>query len=496
MTAPPSTRIRGGELHRWATALFVFTGCAAVYACLSRGIWLDEFWSLRLGDPALSLPALIEQRWLRDTNPMTANLLYRLAAASGAQDIVALRLILNVPAGVMLLTATWWLARGSPTRSAFYVVFAILVVGLPAFVATFSDFRAYFWQLCAAAILVMFAYRLTLDTPSAVPRPLTALGIAALVAALTLHFVSALIVSVLVAGFLLQLIRKRDRGVFIAIGIPAALCWTAMLAMFVVQYRRVAQEVDASWIGTSTPDALWITAGTLAAALLANPAAAAFALLSSRGVPPAERDFVALLATGAAAGIALVLLINAWRPIVVDRYLLGWQVALCGIIAAYASRVVAGGRWKLSLVVACSAASVALTAYQKARETGWNGTRDHIAGIARDCPATTVHAISPWRLKAQRGSRAAAHERPVFDGAYRRLARTAGFAVSLVPDGARVLDVPVACPSLLWIEHSGGRRLSDPAALLRAADLGYRQPARVSMYASDDGVVITARRND
>lgn len=495
MTAPPSTLLRGDALNRWSVTLFVFAGCAAVFACVSRGIWLDEFWSIRLGETTLPLAALVEQRWLRDTNPMTANLFYRVAAASGAQDIAALRLVLNVPAALTLLAATWWLARTSPTRSAFYVVFAMLIVGLPAFTAAFSDFRIYFWQLCAAATLVNFAYRLTVDTPSAVPRPLTALGIAALVAGLTLHFVSALIVSALVAVFLIHLVRKRDMRALIAVAVPAVLCWSAMLAMFVLQYRRVAQDMDASWIGTSTPEALYIAAGTPAVALLANPAATAFALLSSRDshTLQAERAFVALLAIGVAAGIALVLLINAWRPIMVDRYLLGWQVALCGIVAVYASRAVAGGGWKLYLVVACSAASVALTAYQNARETGWDGTRDHIVEAVRSCPATSVYAISPWRLKAQRGSRAAALERLVFDEAYRRLAREAGFAVLLVSDAARVLDIPAECPALLWIEHSGGRRLSDPLALLRAADLRYSQATQISMYASDDGVVIAAR---
>lgn len=498
MTAAlPTSSFRVGELHRWAFTLFVFAGFAAVYACINRGIWLDEFWSMRLGDASVRLATLVEQRWLRDTNPMAANLLYRVAAESGFRDVAGLRLVLNLPAAALLLVTTLSMARASPTRSPFYVVLAILVVALPAFAATFSDFRAYFWQLCSVTVALQYAYRMIVEPSPATSFMSIVPGVLALVAALTLHFVGGFIVSVLVVCILFHFARERDWPRFAAIAVPAALCWSAMLAMFVVQYRQLAQDLDVSWIGTSTPDALAIVGTTLAAALLANPAAAAFALLARRvggDEIQRERAFVILLATGIAVGAALLLLVNGRQAIIVDRYLLTWQVAVCAIIAVHAGAAVAGGGWRLYVVVGVSALSVTLSAYGQSRQTGWDGTRDFIAASVRNCPETTVHAISPWRLKAGRSSRAAALERPVFDRAYRRLAQDAGFAVAIVPDAARVLNIPAQCPSLLWIEHSGGRRLSDPAALLRAAGLGYAQPARVSMFASDDGVVIAARR--
>lgn len=487
------------SLRRWSRALFAFAGIAAIYACVTRGIWLDEFWSLRLGDPSLPFATLVEQRWLRDTNPMTANLLYRLAAETGLRDVAGLRLALNLPAAALLLATTLKLDRTSPTRSPFYIVFAILLVALPAFVATFGDFRAYFWQFCAAAVLLQFAYRIIVDAPS-IPKPTllgTALAITALAAALTLHFVGALVASVLVACFLLRFARERNWRLFSAIAVPAALCWSAMLVMFFLQYRRISQDLDTSWIATSTPDALLITGTALSAALIANPAAAALAVLAPRvasDATPGKRAFVMLLATGVAIGAAFLLLVNGWQSVIVDRYLLVWQVAVCAVIAVHAAPAIAAAGWKLYAVIAFSTLSVAVGTYKQSREIGWNGTRDFIASALGDCSETKVYAISPWRLRAQRGSRAAALERPVFEDAYLRLARDAGFGVAIVPDAARILDIPARCPSLLWIEHSGGRRLAGAVEVLRDAGLGFASPARVSMFSTADGVVIVARR--
>lgn len=479
----------GVRVSAGAVVAIALTG--AVYAASTRGIWLDEFWSLRLGDPAVPVAQAIERLWLRDTNPVWANLLYRLAAESGARDITALRLLLNVPASVLLLAGTLLFTRTSPTRDPFYLVLAMLVVSLPAFVATFSDYRAYHWQICAAGLLCQAGYRIMVEPAAPSSR---ALSVVALFAALTLHFVAGLLVAVITGLLLLVLGRRRRWRSFVTIGLVVGLAGSSMLALAAVQGARISRTIDASWIETSTLDALSVIAVALSAALLANPAAAAFALLAPRELTKNSREYLLLLLAGLAIGAALLLIANAFRPLIVDRYLLPWQVAVCAVLAVLVAPTLARGGWKLYAVAACCVLSIGVTTLRQSREIGWNGTQDFIAAAVQRCPATRVYAISPWRLRSSRHSRAAALEAPVFEGAYRRLATDARFAVTFVPDAARVLDIPRGCPSLLWIEHSGGARLGGATALLRDAGIGWTHRARVSRFATADGVVVIAER--
>ncbi len=468
----------------------------AVYAAVTRGIWLDEFWSLRLGNPGVPLFDAVDRLWLGDTNPFGANLLYRLAVGTGVRDIGALRVILSVPATLLFLAGTAIFSRSSPARDPFYLVMAMLVVALPAFVATFGDFRIYHWQLCAVAVCLQAAYRIMVEGSAApLGRVATILALVAVVAALSLHFVAGFLVAAAIAPMLLHLVRLRRWRTATAIALAAALAGSATFIMAVIQYGRISQTVDASWIETTTLDAMLMMAGALSAPFLANPAAAAVALVVPRAPPGDRRTFVLVIAAGVVLGGALLTGINAVRPVIVDRYLVPWQPAMCAILAAAIARSLRCG-WRLYMVAGCCALSIAVTTVRQSREVGWKGTRDFIASTVRRCPATRVYAISPWRLRNTRDSRAANLERPVFVEAYQRLARNAGFAVAFVPDALRVLDVPAACPLLVWIEHSGGRRLGDAASLLGQARLGFVQPVRVSRFATDDGIVLVAVRND
>jgi hypothetical protein len=114
-----------------------------------QGPALDEFWSLHLADPRVPLPDLFQERWLRDPHPPLANLLYRLAAIAGGQDINRMRLMLNVPALAALACFTILIASTARRNKSFYYVFSLSVLGLPHTIQYFADFRTYFVQIVA-----------------------------------------------------------------------------------------------------------------------------------------------------------------------------------------------------------------------------------------------------------------------------------------------------------------------------------------------------------
>lgn len=473
-----------------------------VHVCFARGPWLDEFWSIRMGDPRLPLLDLADRRWLHDTNPVWANLLYRMASATGAETVGWLRLVLNLPAFLLFALLSLILSRRSPSRSPFYLLLAILIVALPAFNTSFSDYRFYFWQWCWMGMLLQFGHWLLVEGDEVKLPPgktAKALGLASVFGAVGLHFVGGLIASVFVGLLLLALARRRALRTVAALAVPAALVWSSMLAFAIRQYSNVSRELDYSWIETTTPLALYFAGIVIAGALFANPVATVSAVAGRGDTAHAatwnrRRAFIGLLAASIVASGLLLLALNSVRPLIVDRYLQSWQLMVSAMIAAAAGPAISASRWRVYGVVAFACVSIGLTTVQQARERGWYATRDYITAEVRHCPATRVHAISSWRLRSVRDSSVARIEGAVFADAYAMLAREAGFTVSIVPAEIRVLDVPAACGLLLWVEHAGGRRLRSAREMLEKAELGFAQRARVRLFRSADGVVLSAER--
>jgi len=481
--------------------------CAAV-ASLSRGIWLDEFWSRHNSDPSASWPELAH-RWLNDPHPLLPNLLYRLVLAAGGDSIGWSRIVLNAPAVLALGAATLFFHQRSKTSHPFYIVLAILLISLPSFIDSFSNLRSYLWQICWAGIVAQFLF-FTLtegfgERGESRPRAMVslaaplALGMVAIFVSINLHFLGGVVISVAIALLLGHLLHRRAWRPFGAIAAAAALAWLAILIQVALQYRNVARNLDFNWIATSTTDALAAFAGAIGLIVIVSPLAAWLAVFGrdkSVGDDPAlaasERDFIRLLLLALGLSALLLLALNALKPVVVDRYLLGWQVLACAIVAAAAARALTASRLLFASFVLIASLFVLGATIHFARAKAWHAGRDHIAAAVRACPSTTVYAMSPWRLGNARNSRLAAFESPVFADAYRQLARQGGFSVAILPEAQKLVPVDGACPTLLWVEHAGPG--STPDAVLRAAGIGFPPGTRLALFKSQSGFVLIARR--
>jgi hypothetical protein len=479
--------------------------CAAL-ASLSRGIWLDEFWSRHNADPAASWPE-IAHRWLNDPHPLLPNLLYRLVLATAGDAIGWSRILLNAPAMLALCAATLFFHQRSRTSHPYYIVLATLLISLPSFIDSFSNLRSYLWQICWAGIVAQFLF-FTLTEPSGErgePRADTsasqaaplALGTIAIFVSINLHFLGGAVISVAIALLLGHVVRRRAWRSFRAIAEAAALAWLAILAQAALQYRNVARNLDFNWIATSTADALTAFAGAIGMIVIVSPIAAwlaVFGRAKSAGGDPAlaaaERDFIRLLLLTLGLSALLLLVLNAVKPVVVDRYLLGWQVLACAVLAAAAARALNASRLLYGSFVLVAALFVLGAAIHFARAKAWHAGRDHIAATVRACPSAKVYAMSPWRLGA-RDSRLAAFESPVFADAYRQLARQAGFTLAILPDAQKLIPVDGPCPTLLWVEHAGPG--STPDAVLRAAGISFPPGTRLSLFKSQSGFVLIAQ---
>ena len=475
-----------------AGVFFLFVAIALCAAALLRGIWLDEFWSLILADPAQEADAMAS-RWAKDAHPILPNILYHLVLRIAGDAIALDRILLNLPALLVFLAASWMFWSRSAAPRAFHIVFAVLLVSLPSFVNGFTEFRSYAWQMCWTGILVQLIHFLTTGRGATRAEPAPRIvGAIAVFVAINLHFVGGVIVSAAVALLLFALARLRARAWMLTLGGAAAAAWLAMLVQAAIQVPNIRQTLDVSWIGTPLTAAVAMFGAAIGMIAIVNPVALLLSIVRRGGAVGAERDFLALVLTAMAASMALLLAANAVKPILIDRYLVSWQVLGCGVVAALSCRAIASSRLHAWLFGGAAALACLAGSIHYARTGAWDLTRDHIAAAVRECPSTSVYAMNPWRVAAP-GSRVGAFEGETFAFGYRKLAREAGFEVRMVPDDMTALPVSSECPTLLWIEHSGpDNRAPD---VLRAARLSVPAGTRLGMLRGRSGFVLVAQQD-
>lgn len=501
-TAAPETRASpAANADAIAVALFAFVAACAIYAALMRGVWIDELWSSYLGDATIPFSEYFHRRLLHEVNPMTANSLYRLVAIVGITDTGWSRIALNLPGLALLVAASFGFTRHSPSRSPFYLTFAILIVALPAFVSAFADFRSYSLQLCWGTILLQYLYWLIAegrDPP--MPLWLKTVSFASVAGSVILHFLTGIIVSTTIGVALLYLAREGRWVAFKSVAMPAGLAWLTMLVLAAWQYSHFRYDLDHSWITTTPAQAAMMAGATVATALLTNPIATGFALVGDRGSTTdaqAERAlrkrFVLVLMAGLMLSGSLMFAINSLRPMLVARYLVFWQLVVCAVVAAFGARAVFANRLRLAALAGVAGVWVAMTSISVARERNWEATRDYIAASVQSCPSTRVYAMSVWEAAKERDTRYAALERPTIVEGYRRLAREADFSVTIVDRKSPPLDLGTACPTLLWVEHLVDRVFPDANAVLAAGGLRFDRPARLGWFRTGNGLVVIAR---
>jgi hypothetical protein len=466
---------------------------AAVDAAL-RGAWLDEFWTLELSDTRPGLPALIRDGWLRDTHPPIFNAWATLLGSLGVSSIAAGRLASNLLAAALMLVAAWRLSKRMPDQAGFNVVLLLLVLSLPQATDAFATYRSYFWQIAAVATLasvarLVAAARVDLDLRRDVD--LVAIACVATAAAVGLHYIGGLFGGLLAGAAALSALRRGLRRWAILLLAAAALASLFIVASVLLQAPNWAADFDHSWIDLPGLQAAGVPAGLALAAIGHNPVAFSGLLLRPAEHDDSERRFVVLVGGVLAVGIAIILAVHAFRPIVVDRYLYAVPVLVSALMAVPAARLVQRRRL-FGLLALVSVAVVAAPLIQSGIKPLWNEDADTIAGIVADCPTTRVYAASGWALGPAAETRAARREDPVFERAYRLLSRRHGYAVSFIGQNGTAHAAPGRCPVLLWVEHTPNDAEEDLPAAVEESGLKGLEEARLSVIRSPTGIVVRA----
>jgi hypothetical protein len=392
-------------------------------------------------------------------------------------------------------------SRRLPDQAGFNMVLLLLVLSLPQAMDAFATYRAYFWYIAAVGTLVLVARHVTStkdDLDWRTDIDIAAITVVAVATSIGLHYVGGLFGGLLSGAIVLSAYRRGLRRWAMLIFATAALASLFVAASVLLQAPNWATEFDHSWIDLPVFAALGVPVSLAVTAIFHNPIPLVGLWLG--GSRPGESrpsesqtHFVAMIGGVLVVGVAIVLAVHAFRPIVVDRYLFAVPVLVCALMAVPAARF-AQGSLLFGLLALVSVAVAAAPLVQDGIKPFWREDARTIAKIVSDCPTTTIYAASGWALGPAADTRTARREDPVFARAYRLLADSHGYAVRFIGQNGAAQARLGACPVLLWFEHSPNNAEDDLPAAVEEAGLTGLDNARLSAVRSPTGFVIRADR--
>lgn len=439
---------------------------------------------------------LIRDGWLRDAHPPLFNAWATLLASLGVDSIAAGRLVSNGLAATAMLLAARSLSRRMPELAGFNMIVLLLTLSLPQAMDAFASYRSYFWQIAAMGTLVMVARHVAsvksdLDLRKDVDLAMIA-GLAT-VASIDLHYIGALFGGLLAGAIALFAFARGLRRWAALMLASAGLASLLIVVSVALQISNWAEEFDHSWIDLPGFEALGVIGAVVVGAIVHNPVPLLGLWIGRTRGDASERRFAAMIASVLTVGVAIVLAAHAFKPIVVDRYLLAVPVLICGLMAVPAARI-ARDSLPFGLLVLVSVAVAAGPMVERGIKPLWREGARTVAGIVKSCPATRVFAASGWAVGPAYETRTARREDAVFERAYRVLARDHGFAVEYIGQNGVAHASPGACPVVLWFEHTPNEAEDDLPAAVDAAGLSGLQAARLSVVRTGTGFVIRADR--
>ena len=480
------TAQRQSRTFSWELA-WVLISCSiglvfVVLYALRSGTWLDDYWQLWIsGAPARLLAA----RLAGDQHPPWFNLFGRLIVAITAGNVWYARsvnLVAAVAALAIGLRAIPELEAALRWRIFLLVITSAGLIGLTDLAATF---RVYPWLLVLAALQGAFLLAIA-------ERREVRGWIAALVTTLSiaLHYAHAIgaIAIAIVTIFIAWRHKQYRSGAWVAAAM--ILATLVDLAVAIVQLPHWSSNFDVNWIDQRDFHPLTLLGGLLTNYLMFNLVAGVLILTALvRG--DAKRMLLALAPLPLA--LAVWLLFDAFRPILVPRYL----ASTCALFSVAA----AVGWTDLRLRSPANAAIALLAAFQPLfyallsppRAGLEEGAR--IAGaITRGCTEARTYGIPAWRFRDRPESKTARFESPVMGFAYVEAGSRYGLRPQIVS-----APTPVAltrCPLIVWMDTAKGIDRFPAAVVLRHARLEVAEPFVGRFQPTQNGAVLLITQSD
>ena len=491
--APISKRILSVVDYCLASLVGIF-GIAIALLTLKRGIWWDEFVLLGFSTPGTSPREFLHEMITQDTNPISYYGMVYLLRAAGITNIMVLRSInlLGLPLAIFALSYGY---RHKIINLSQAVIVWMLFASSPIFYDQFANLRCYFFLYAAslATSIIWYVLMLQLDSDKRLSTTTIAIWAADLMFFANLHYFATIFGGVLTAVLLIRLaIRLYWREVIVIAGIGLAAAAPAVV-LGTLQLISIPKE-QMSWISSG-----FIRSFELSGRMIEYAAARNFAVAVGIVVTCVHvikdwtkwlefRNAVVLLAL-VVLFLGVLIVANAVKPIIVDRYL------IAGAGAITLSVAIVSARSETSVWLPTAVGIVALLLQAKflysipsVEEGGWLPSARAVAQLKSDCPTTDVFAYPPYGPR-ERNEYDISVGLKINKASYGYYANKLGFSYEdLLPGASVVAEGP--CPSVIWIEqmHFPGARADQ---ILNELRVSARGPLEMRRYGS--GTVIVVR---
>jgi len=461
-------------------ALVLLVGVAVALSTLGRGFWLDEFWTLASSRREHTGAEFFELM-RREVHPPLHYWLIQLAQWAGLTDPFALR-ALNLLAIPIVLWACWLAHRDGALSRQQGVVLIALYASSAMFLDVFAELRGYFLLFSLSVSLALVWRVLARRARENLPWTPAVLGLwfFLLLLFVNLHYFAVPLGGLLTLALLW---RRRDRSGLALAALSAAAA--APMLYFLALQAPYMQDGLIAWIRTGRIDAAFVIGDSIVSAaafnLIAIGCACVALLIAAQNRDWRDMRDEVLLAGVLGAYFVVLILINAYRPVIVDRYLAagGGAVAVLVALLAANSRAPAWG--------AVAACVFALAAQARALHTqayihpGWEASADAVAAEVASCPSARVFIDPVGDLDGVAMLTASRRYGLEFYAARK------GLSVTEIGPGAR-LPPPGECPNLIWVEHFPAPPNADGADLLARFNL--EAEGRAKLVRAGTGVVL------
>lgn len=446
---------------------------AMLLAIDGRGPWYDEFYSYYVTRPGTQWLTAWPV-WMRDNHPP---LFYALAwATNGLGETMAQRRLVNIGILVVGCLALWLLYRRNAAFRKMALPYLLGLASFPPAIYYASELRSNFLVLASSAVAVAALSSLARPNHTAATWRGFAFLVVALAVGFSVHLTASVILGALGVAFGVALICARDwRGVRVLLiaGIIAILPFALSTG---AQFSAMEANTRSFWIPAGFTAARWSVQKFVEEALFANWVLTIIGVgglgwlawrdLRQRQVS-AMGGLALTLCGGMALAIVVLLALHMWRPLVIDRYLIGLAppmamllaVGVLALIDALKATTLPRGLAPLMwcALVLGTFGAIYNNLNTTVSQPSWDGTARTIAGMVRRCPGTVVHADQSWNQSLIDAP--PVENRTVVPFAYRWAARRHGIVVE--PQASRVMATD--CPTLFWSEHVAAFKPDDRA---------------------------------
>lgn len=435
------------------TSIVVIIASVLGIISLSRGVWLDEFFTLMITRSDSSF-AEFARAVSREPHPILHYGLVYSVQKLGPTDVVALR-ALNILGALGFAALLFAALRRKAITPSEACVIATLYASSSIFVSSFAEVRSYF-LLFSASLAATIAWKISFDaTVSPALRRgdwiwyLVALGMV-----VNLHYFGTLYGGFLTFSLIAHAASLRDwrrATTFALVGAAAA---APAVITFYIQSQNVLQPEFNSWIQTTFMEGARYVREMTGMAVGMNYVVLAASLMGALFlVDPRNRNadtrWMFWLAATLVAFLAFVTVANIFRPFVWLRYLYAAAGSVVVLAAALSTQHFFP---RITASAVCAAALIAQCfGIYKPSETydGWRTSAIYVAQTVEQCPSTKVYAM-PWITDAS----AEAVLTPWLMFGYNYYADRYSFEIQQLSRGEEITSQAGPCPTLIWIEYS------------------------------------------